>query len=135
MSEAMKRPILILLGLLLAAAAGAQQRSSSSGIPRLANGKPNLSGVWQATTTANWNVLTHGASAGPPEYGALLATPPGYGIVDGDQIPYLPAAAEQHQNRSFHRFTHLAGSTRRIEPFGVSRALPGPDCWSRSTAR
>src|SRR6185503_15943691 len=104
LSEAMKRPILILLGLLLAASAGAQQRSSSGGIPRLANGKPNLSGVWQATTTANWNVLTHAASAGPPEYGALLATPPGYGIVDGDQIPYLPAAAEQQQRNYANRF-------------------------------
>ena len=104
MSEAMKRPILILLGLLLAATAGAQQRSSAGGIPRLANGKPNLSGVWQASTTANWNVLTHGASAGPPEYGALLATPPGYGIVDGDQIPYLPAAAEQQQRNYENRF-------------------------------
>ena len=52
------------------------------------NSKPNFSGVW-AQTTANWNVLTHGASAGPKEYGALLATPPGYGIVDGDEIPYL----------------------------------------------
>ena len=55
-------------------------------------------------TTANWNVLTHGASAGPPEYGALLATPPGYGIVDGDEIPYLPAAAEQQRLNYENRF-------------------------------
>jgi hypothetical protein len=53
----------MLLGLLLAASASAQQRSSLGDIPRLANGKPNLSGVWQAFTTANWNVLTHGAPA------------------------------------------------------------------------
>ena len=60
--------------------------------------------MWQAYTTANWNVLTHGASAGPPEYGALLATPPGYGIVDGDEIPYLPAAAEQQRRNYENRF-------------------------------
>jgi hypothetical protein len=86
---------------LLAANAHAQG-SRASDIPRLANGKPNFSGVWQSSTTANWNLLTHGASAGPPEYGALLATPPGYGIVDGDAIPYLPAAAEQ-QKRNYEK--------------------------------
>jgi hypothetical protein len=77
---------------LLAAHAHAQS-SRASDIPRLTNGKPNFSGVWQALTTANWNLLTHGASAGPP----------GYGVVDGNEIPYLPAAAEQqrrnYQNR------------------------------------
>ena len=84
----MKRSTLMVLalGLLLVANASAQPRASGD-IPRLANGKPDLSGVWQAFTTANWNVLTHAASAGPPEYGTLLATPPGFGIVDGDEIP------------------------------------------------
>jgi hypothetical protein len=88
---------------LLASTAGAQEARAPD-IPRLANGKPNFSGVWQALTTANWNILTHGASAGPPEYGALLATPPGYGIVDGDEIPYLPAAAEQQRRNYENRF-------------------------------
>jgi hypothetical protein len=86
----------------LAAGAHAQQRAAD--LPRQANGKPNFSGVWQALTPANWNILTHGASAGPPEYGALLATPPGYGIVDGDEIPYLPAAAAQQQRNYENRF-------------------------------
>jgi hypothetical protein len=103
----MKRFIFVLLGfglLLAAASAGAQPRSNAGNIPRLANGKPDLSGVWQASTTANWNLLTHAASAGPPEYGALLATPPGYGVVDGDEIPYLPAAAEQQRRNYENRF-------------------------------
>ena len=102
----MKRSTLLLLGfgLLIAADAGAQQRVSAGGVARLNNGKPNLSGVWQAFTTANWNVLTHGASAGPPEYGVLLATPPGYGVVDGDEIPYLPAAAERQRHNYENRF-------------------------------
>jgi hypothetical protein len=102
----MKRSTLLLLGfgLLIAANAGAQQRVSAGGVARLDNGKPNLSGVWQAFTTANWNVLTHGASAGPPEYGSLLATPPGYGVVDGDEIPYLPAAAERQRHNYENRF-------------------------------
>jgi hypothetical protein len=82
-----------------------QAHAQGAGIPRLGNGKPNLSGVWQAMTTANWNILTHGASGGPPEYGSLLATPPGRGIVDGDEIPYLPAAAAQQQRNYARRWT------------------------------
>ena len=81
------------------------QAQSASDIPRLSNGKPNFSGVWQAMTTANWNILTHGASAGPPEYGALLATPPGRGIVEGDEIPYLPNAAAQQRRNYENRWT------------------------------
>jgi len=95
--------VLLTLGALIAANANAQG-SRASDIPRLANGKPNLSGIWQAFTTANWNLLTHGASAGPPEFGALLATPPGYGIVDGDEIPYLPAAAARQKRNYETRF-------------------------------
>jgi hypothetical protein len=97
------RFLLLALLVLLGATAHAQNARSAD-IPRLANGKPNFSGVWQALTTANWNVLTHGASAGAPQYGALLATPPGYGIVDGDDIPYLPAAAEQQRRNYENRF-------------------------------
>jgi hypothetical protein len=89
---------------LLLAANAHSQSSRPSQLPRLADGKPDFSGVWQALTTANWNLLTHGASAGPPEYGTLLATPPGYGIVDGDEIPYLPAAAEQQRRNYENRF-------------------------------
>jgi hypothetical protein len=98
--------LLLLLTVCAAVLAGSAhaQTPRPTEVPRLANGKPNFSGVWQALTTANWNLLTHGASAGPPEYGALLATPPGYGIVDGDEIPYLPAAAAQQQRNYASRF-------------------------------
>ncbi|MGD2167224.1 MAG: hypothetical protein PVF63_03895 [Gammaproteobacteria bacterium] len=91
----------LLTGALLLVSVHAQAQSAGD-IPRLANGKPNFSGVWQSLTTANWNILTHGASAGPPQYGTLLSTPPGRGIVEGDHIPYLPAAAEQ-QRRNYER--------------------------------
>ena len=88
--------------LLLATPTWAQR---SGEIPRLPGGRPNFSGVWQSFTTANWNILTHGASAGPAEYGSLLATPPGLGIVEGDRIPYLPAAAEQQRRNYENRWT------------------------------
>ena len=95
---------LLFASLALVSMAHAQSESPAD-IPRLSNGKPNFSGIWQAMTTANWNILTHGASAGPPEYGALLATPPGRGIVEGDEIPYLAEAAAQQQRNYENRWT------------------------------
>jgi hypothetical protein len=62
--------------------------------------RPNLSGIWQALGTANWDLEAHGAEAGPPSFGALLAVPPGPSFVVGGQIPYLPSAlAERRANR------------------------------------
>lgn len=76
-----------------------------SGVPRLSNGKPNLNGIWQVTNTANWDLQTHGPSAGPPALGALLAVPPGTGVVEGEEIPYLPAALEQRNKNKAARWT------------------------------
>src|SRR5262245_25514818 len=60
---------------------------------RLADGKPNLNGVWQVMNTANWDVQTHEAKAGPVvSLGASFAVPPGVGVVDGEEIPYKPEA-------------------------------------------
>ena len=33
--------------------------------PRIADGKPNLNGIWQSFTTANWDILAHAAQPGP----------------------------------------------------------------------
>ena len=62
--------------------------------------RPDLSGMWQALNTANWDLQTHAPSAGPPQYGTLLTVPPGIGVVAGEEIPYLPeAAATRTRNR------------------------------------
>jgi hypothetical protein len=54
------------------------------------NGKPNLTGLWQAFGTADWDIQAHGAQAGPfYQLGAIGAIPPGQGIVEGVEIPYL----------------------------------------------
>jgi len=69
--------------------------------PRTADGKPDLNGIWQSFTTANWDILTHEAQPGPrPEImGAWGAAPGGQGIVVGNEIPYQPwAAAKQKEN-------------------------------------
>ena len=62
--------------------------------PRAADGKPNLNGIWQALdTSVNWDVQGHAASAGPVvSLGAAYSVPPGLGVVEGGEIPYLPAA-------------------------------------------
>ena len=58
--------------------------------PRLpGTSHPNLSGIWQAFTTANWDLQDHGAEAGPfPRLlGVWGAQPPGQGVVVGNEIP------------------------------------------------
>jgi len=79
-------------------------------IARLPNGKPNLSGIWQAMNTANWDLEPHSARAAlamvPGQFtpvpapqvvalGAVGSVPAGLGVVEGNEIPYLPAALEQ----------------------------------------
>lgn len=62
--------------------------------PRTADGKPNLNGIWQAVNTADWDLQGHAAAKGPmPSLGAVFSIPPGESVVEGDEIPYLPAAA------------------------------------------
>lgn len=95
----------MLMLVICAALASSVSAQDSSDTPRLADGKPDFSGVWQALTTANWDIEPHPASAGPPAYGALLATPPGRGIVDGGAIPYLPEALTQRQRNHERRWT------------------------------
>ena len=68
-------------------------------VPRLADGTPDLNGIWQALNTANYDILDHPASPGPfPELlGAIGAVPAGRGIVDGNELPYQEWALQQKQ--------------------------------------
>src|SRR5712671_2298041 len=48
--------------------------------PRTADDKPNLSGIWQAMNTAEWDIQSHDAKAGPlVVMGAVGAIPAGLG--------------------------------------------------------
>jgi len=95
--------------------ASVTQTSGQGGATRPARieGKPNLSGIWQANNEAYWDLQAHGARAGmvmqpgvyPYEYarvpaapvvalGAAAGVPASLGVVEGDgQIPYKPDAA------------------------------------------
>ncbi len=64
----------------LAATAATAQVSAPS---RTRDGKPNLQGIWQVLNTAAWDIQDHQAR---------LGVPAGQGVVDGNEIPYQPAA-------------------------------------------
>jgi hypothetical protein len=68
---------------------------------RMADGHPDLNGIWQAFVTANFDLQDHEAQPGPhPELmGAYGAEPPGQTIVEGGEIPYQPwALAKKKDN-------------------------------------
>src|SRR5215217_5571789 len=51
--------------------------------PKLANGQPDISGIWEVLNTAAWDLQDHGASIGVPA---------GRGVVVDNDIPYTPQA-------------------------------------------
>ncbi len=96
--------------------------------PRLpGTSNPNLSGIWQAFTTANWDLQDHGAEAGPfPRLlGVWGAQPPGQGVVVGNEIPYRPEALAR-KRENFER--RLAVDPDNVNTVGDPEAkcyLPG----------
>jgi len=61
--------------------------------PRLpGTNEPNLNGIWQALTSADWDIEGHDAQAGlhPELEGTYDAQPAGQSIVEGGEIPYKP---------------------------------------------
>jgi hypothetical protein len=76
----------------------ASGQTAAPKIARMSDGKPDLNGIWESLSTANWDLQDHSAYAGPMwEMGAIVAVPAGQGIVDGGLIPYLPAAVEKRK--------------------------------------
>ncbi len=76
--------------------------------PRLpGTSNPDLSGIWQAFVTANWNLEDHGAEAGefPRLLGIWGAQPPGQSVVVGGRIPYRPEALAKREENAGNRLT------------------------------
>ncbi len=85
-------------------------------IPRLANGNPDFSGIWQTTSAADYDLEPHSNRKDAP---------PSAGIVDGGEIPYLPKALEQKKKNFEARATldpALKGYT-----LGVPRGIYYPE--------
>jgi hypothetical protein len=86
--------------------AGGLSGQQASRIPRMPDGKPNLNGIWQAMNTANWDLEAHSARQGlVVTLGAIGAEPGGPGVVEGGEIPYLPAAKETRKTNFEQRLT------------------------------
>ena len=62
----------------------AQTTESPVTVPRMADGRPNLQGIWQVRNRASYDLQDHVARLGMPA---------GRGVVEGGQIPYQPLAA------------------------------------------
>ena len=98
-----------------------------AGVSRTADGKPNLTGVWQALNTANWDLQDHAARQGPViALGAAFSVPAGRGVVEGGEIPYKPAALAKKKENGEHWLT-LDPEIKCFLP-GIPRAtyLPYP---------
>jgi hypothetical protein len=92
MKKSIFPPVAAVAVLSLMTASG--QSPAANAIPRLADGKPNLNGIWQTLNTANFNIQDHAAEKGVPG---------GQGVVVGDEIPYQSWAIEKKQENFKNR--------------------------------
>src|SRR5687767_6300293 len=72
------------------------QSASPASIPRMADGRPNLQGIWQVRNRASYDLQDHVARHGMPA---------GRGVVEGGEIPYQPGAAAKKAENFANRAT------------------------------
>lgn len=95
----------------------AQAPGTTSGLG-LIDAKPNLSGIWQVLNSAAWDIQDHTGQ---------LGIPPGQGVVDGNELPYLPWASKKKEENAAQRKTADPTESNCFLP-GVPRAnyMPYP---------
>jgi len=89
-------PVVLFAAWCESASAQQNQRGAANAIPRAADGKPNLQGIWQVRGQAAYDLQDHAASQGIPA---------GKGVVEGGQIPYQPWALAKKQENFARRQT------------------------------
>ena len=88
----------------------------SPALKRTAEGKPDMNGIWQVLNTAAWDIQDHTGQ---------LGIPPGQGVVEGNEIPYLPGAAAKKQQNFATRAAADPAEAHCFMP-GVPRATYMP---------
>ena len=137
MLSVLARAICTAAAAMFASAALAAQPAANG--PRTKEGKPDLNGIWQVMNTANFDLEPHAARAAmalvpgqfvpvpAPEIvamGAVGSVPGGLGVIEGDAIPYTPAAlAKKKENQQ--KWLELDPEVRCYLP-GVPRATYMP---------
>src|SRR5688572_14546565 len=100
-------PVALTVGLILGATLYLSSRVSvqEPSAARTVDGKPNLTGIWQALNTANWDIQAHVPAPAPfQQYvGVYLAQPAGLGIVENNDIPYKPEALAKKKENAAKR--------------------------------
>ncbi len=84
------------LGLLAGAALMVSSLARAADLPRTADGKPDLSGIWQVITPAGQDLSAHAARKDSPAH---------LGAVEGDEIPYQSWALAKKQENFAKRET------------------------------
>ena len=101
----MRKTPFILLALLTATELVSAQAATYRA-PRFPDGHPNLNGIWQVNGGAHWDLEDHSAAPGTMwETGAIGAVPAGRSVVEGGDIPYLPAALAKRKENNAKRRT------------------------------
>ena len=125
MSNRLKVSIIVSMALavllLVISIQGQTPAPAAARVPRMPDGKPNMTGLWRALGTAYWDIRDHSAQPGPFfQLGAIGAMPAGQGIVEGGDIPYTPAAAAK-QKENFQNRMKLDPEVKCYMP-GIPRA-------------
>ncbi|HWF12081.1 MAG TPA: hypothetical protein VG297_26620 [Bryobacteraceae bacterium] len=103
-------------------------------------GKPDFNGIWETNNTANWDLQTHEArpmvaqpgltpgsvvlAAPVVALGSIGWVPGGFGVVEGEEIPYKPWAA-QRKKENEENWLDRDPEIKCFQP-GIPRAIYMP---------
>ena len=85
-----------LLSLMVGAGSLAVRAQAPRAIPRTADGRPNLQGIWQVRNRASYDLQDHASR---------YLMPAGRSVVEGGEIPYQPWAAQKKRENFANRAT------------------------------